>query len=230
MSRISVALTTWCFLLAQGCADPSVEVAGSTPVLRDIETTLTTNGRIEASSSAAVHVSTPGRVKRLLVARGDAVTRGQELLRLADTGQESSRSQAHARFEAARARLALLDEGLEPSRRAVLRAERDKLAAAHKSTAREVERLGRLVSRDAVPRSELELQQRSLNDLEVEIGALDVQLAAPGPAAKRNAFKAAKMEAEAALRKAEQDLGQRTVRAPRAGTLYSLAVAEGDYL
>lgn len=102
-----------------------------------------------------MYVATPGRVERLLVARGDAVSRGQQLLRLADTGQQSARSQAHA---------------------------------------------------------------------------LDVQLAAPIPTAKRSEFEAPDREARSALRNAERALDQRTVRGPRAGTLYSLPVAEGDYL
>ncbi len=177
-----------------------------------------------------MHVATAGRVERVLVQSGERVKKGQELLRLADTGQAAARMQAAARVEGAEARLAQLESGLDPARKAVLESERSKLHAARENAARDIQRLGRLVARKAAPRSELEAKQRQLDGLKIDVQALDLQLEARPSEDRRSELVASLRDAGAALRAADQEAARLSIRAPSDGQVYSLPVIEGEFL
>ncbi len=217
-------------MVALSCADPAIEVDATTLVSRDIESALATNGRIEATDRIALHAAAAGTIERILVRPGDHVEEGQELVRLADTGQRESRKQAEARLAAARARLAVLESGLPPARRAELEAERSKLAKARETASEDLERLERLVRRAAAPQVDLTAARRLLVEQTLSIEALDVQLAAPVADGQREELAAAVREAESAIAAATTALASLTVRAPRAGVVYSLPVSLGDHL
>lgn len=215
---------------ALACGSGAPEVTGVRPVRRDIESALTTNGRIEVEAQATVHAAASGRVSRLLVGRGDSVERGDALAQLADSGQGDARDRAAAELEAARARLALLDEGPEPAAAAVLLAERSKLGAAKAQAQQDKERLERLVSRNAAPRSELDRVKESIAALDIEAEAVEAQIAASARDGRRRELLAAVRSAEAGLREADRSVANLSVRAPRAGTVYSLALSEGGFV
>lgn len=230
MRRIPAARGAAALLAAAACSAPPLELSAVRLDRRDIEVVLATNGRVDALGAVAVHAATEGRIIELAVARGDAVVGGQKLLRLADSGQAAARASARARLAAAQARLAVLKAGLEPGRRAALVAQRAKLVAARKHAARELERLQRLVARGAAPRSDAEAQRHAIDDWDAEVAAIDAQLAArPSPAMQRE-LEATVQEAAGAVQAADQDLGNLVVRAPRAGTVYSLPVAAGGFV
>lgn len=230
MRKASFGLLAPFLLAALSCADPIIEVEGARPVPRDIESALTTNGRIEATSRVAIHAAVAGRVERLFVRQGDRVEGGQEMLRLRDTGQAESLAQARARLDAAKARLALLDAGLAPASRAALQADRAKLVAARKAASSDLERLERLVRQDAAPRVELEGKRRLLHDQALEIEAIDVQLASPLVDGQREEVEAAIDEARSVVAEAQRVVAKLRVGAPSSGVVYSLPVFEGDYL
>ena len=230
MSKLWSLITACLLGTCLGCAEPALELVGVRPVSRDIEESLATNGRIEATNRVDVYASVAGRVERVLARRGVVVTQGEELLRLADSGQSGAESQARARMDAALAGLAELDAGLEPAKQSELRAERSILAAARESARSDLERLERLVGRQAAPRIDLAEKKRSLADLQVRIDALDSRLAAPPPAGRREALVAAVREAELAWDEAQRAAARLSIVAPRGGSLYALPVTEGDFL
>ena len=228
----NAASVQWAPLLlaALSCSGPPPEIVRVRPVPRDIESALSTNGRIEATGRVAIHAAIAGRVERVFARPGDRVRRGQDLLRLADTGQAVARARAAARVAGAKSRLAQLEAGPDPARRAVLQSERSKLSAALEHEARELERLGRLVARDAVPRSELEAKQRLLHELKLDVRAVDAQLEARPSAARRSELEASLRDAEAALGAADQEANRLSIRAPSDGLVYSLPTSEGEFL
>ena len=230
MPEASIRPLVLVLLAVHACSDSIVEVQATRPVRRDIESALTTNGRIEATSRFEVHTAAAGRIEKILVILGDPVTRGQELLRLSDTGQAESLVQARARLEAAKARLASLDAGLTPSRKAVLQAERAKLAAKKEAAFSDLERMERLAARGAVPRLEIEAKSRLVDDLEREVTALDVQLASPLAYGQREEAKAAVDEAKSVVAAARLAVSKLRVASPSSGVVYSLPVSEGEYL
>ena len=230
MLRSATALGPTLVFVILACSGPSEEVVGTKPAFRRIENTLTTNGRIEASDPVAVHTESAGVVAHVSVSRGDVVKSGQELLRLRKTGQGELREQALARLNVAKARLASLDEGPDPSRKVVLESERLKLVAARETAALELDRIERLVARDAAPRNEVEQQRSKIADLNQDIQALNVQLVNPVAAGQRKEAKAVVQEATAVLQQVESEEASLIIRVQRDGVVYSLHAREGDYL
>lgn len=230
MQRAAILSLAPSLLAALSCADPIVDVRAERPARRDIESALTTNGRIEALSRFEVRAPVAGSVERVLVHRGDRVERGQELLRLSDTGQAGALAKAVARLEGAKARLATLDAGLEPARKAVLEAERGRLAGELAAASLDLERLQRLADRGAVPRLEVDVIRRRLEDLAVDLKSTDAQLGSPLAIGQRDEAKALVDEAAAAVSEARRAAGQLRVLVPAAGVVYSLPASEGDHL
>ena len=212
------------------CDGGTDEVAGVQPALRDIESALTTNGRIHGAAEAAVHAASDGRIRTVRVQRGERVHRGQAILELVDSGQAAARERAAARLEAAEARVALLEAGPDPQQAALLRAERAKLEAARKRTRDDLARLERLVERNAAPRADLVKASALLAKLEIDLETANARLNGRPSEPRRDELLAAVKEARVALRDAERNVSNLTVRAPRAGAVYSLPVAEGDYV
>ena len=215
-------------VVAAGCAAPLVELESVRPQRGDVVEAITTNGRVEAVGGVAVAAQTSGSVVRIRQARGALVVQGQELLRLADTGQAAEEGRFRARLDAAVAALSELDAGLDPARAAVLREQRGKLAAARDGVLSDAERLQRLVAREAVPRVDLDAARRRLQGLEFDIRAVEGELGAQPPAERRDSLEAAVREAEAAWKETRAATGRLVIRAPAAGTLYSLLVGAGD--
>ena len=230
MSKAAIALCPSLLLAGLSCGSPSDEIVGIQPARLDIEDALTTNGRIEAAGQAPVHAAVSGRVSRVYVEGGDAVEKGKVLLRLADEGSSNAREMALAQVQAARARVALYKDGLAPGAAASLEGERAKLEAARESVLEDRARLDRLVARGAAARSELDQASRTLKELETGIEAVTAQLEAPVQAARERELLSAVSEAEAALAEADRAISSLLIRAPRAGSLFSLPVREGDFV
>ena len=158
------------------------------------------------------------------------MSKGQEVLRIADSGQESAHDEATARLETAKARLTRFDAVQGPTEAADLQARRRKLAGALRAAVEEASRSRRLLALDAVPRAELEAGDRLVHDLQAEIEALDVRLSAPRTVVQRAELEAAVSVAAATLEAAACALRDLSVRAPAAGRVYSIAVEEGDFV
>ena len=230
MSIAARILCVCCLGAALSCGGPAAGVEAVRPARRDIESALTTNGRIETERAATVRTGTSGRVGQLYVQRGAWVERGEPLLQLADAGQGAARDRAAARLAAAKARLVQLDAGIEPLRRAQLDGELTRLEAARSRALEDLEKFRRLAARSAVARSEVDAQSRAVQDLADNIETLSQQLQAPPLEGRRSELGAAIQEAEAELQAAEQAVEALMLRAPADGTLFSLAVREGDFL
>ena len=230
MPNAALIFCVCCLGAALSCGGPAEDIEGIRPARRDIESALTTNGRIEAEQTVAVHSSTSGRVGQIYAQRGARVERDEPLLRLVDAGQGAARDRSGARLAAAKARLVQLEAGLDPLRRSQLRGELTQLEAARSRASEDLERLRRLLARNAVARSEVDAQARALQDIADEIEALSYQLQAPPLEGRRSELGAAILEAEAELQEAARAVEALVLRAPANGTLFSLAVREGDFL
>ena len=230
MSNAAYVLCACCVGAALSCAGPTLEVEGVRPARRDIESALTTNGRIEAKQSVGVRAGTSGRVGELYVRRGARVKRGDPLLLLVDAGQLAGRARAAARLAAAEARLVQLDAGLDPIRREELGAELAKLEAHRSRASEDLDRLRRLFARGAVARSEVDGHVRIVQDLTENVAAITRQLQAPPLDGRRLELDAVIQEAKAELQDAQRAANALLLRAPADGALFSLAVQEGDFL
>ena len=87
-------------------AEQPVEVAIVSVEPADVTDVLVTNGRIEAGDRLDVYAETSGRVLRVPVSVGEAVTKGALLAAIDNQGAQAELAQSQARLDSARAELA----------------------------------------------------------------------------------------------------------------------------
>ena len=203
---------------------PAARVARATLVQ-----VLTTNGRVEALASHAVHARAATQVREVLVKEGDAVRRGQLLASVDDTEAREAVSGAQARLEVARADQGLVERGGAPAQLADLDALLARARLDQDAAGQEVTVLERLVERQAAPRAELADQRQKLRRIQTDLAALERKRGALVAPEDRQRVQARIREAEAALAQANTALRLTELRSPAGGILYSLVLRPGAF-
>ncbi len=217
-------------LVSPACSDSAPAVAAVKPERRDLVSYLVTNGRLRLPERTAVHAETSGRVAELRVEKGGKVRAGEVLARLADSGERAMRAQAQAKLDAARAELAGFEQGPAPAERADLEARLESARNESKRLSAAIDRVKRLIDRQAAARSELDELQAAAAASRFDIASLEAKLHGPVSEERRKGLGAAVREAEAVLRQADERADALEIRAPTAGVVYALAVGSGDYV
>lgn len=195
-----------------------------------LNSTLTTNGRIEAAERFDVFAETAGRVASVEVDAGEVVQTGQILARLDAAAADAEQRQAQARLEAAEARLRALEAGLPKPERADLQTRITAIENSLRALRLDRETTQRLVDRQAASRLELEELDRKIVDLENSQEALEQKLQMQPDAFQLDSARAEVREAQAAVELAARRGGAAMIRAPAAGRIYSLSIRPGEYL
>ncbi|MEZ5364576.1 MAG: biotin/lipoyl-binding protein [Bryobacterales bacterium] len=120
----------------------------------DIEDALVTNGRIEAAGRFDLYAETSGRVLRVEKSVGDTVQPGAVIATLDSQTAGAELAQAQARVEAARAELAVFDNGLPVQQRLDLQAQIETAEAQRRALRSDLERSKRLIEKEAAPKVE----------------------------------------------------------------------------
>lgn len=195
-----------------------------------LESTVTTNGKVEPIEWAAARAEREGLITEVPVKEGQYVAKGAPIAWLDVKEARAQLASAEARIEEARASITLLDAGgraveISEIESGIRRAQYDRAEAA-----REIATLEKLVEKNAVPRQELvewrarseraDLQLRQLADRRkslIDPGSLD---------AARARLRDFQAQAEVIRRRIEQGV----VRSPMNGVVYSLEARAGAWL
>lgn len=203
----------------------AVEVAQETLV-----SSLTTNGKVEATEARELRAQAPGFVRSVLIKEGDAVRAGQLLAELEPGATESQVVRAQAEVEAARAEWQMVAQGgtvaeLRETQRKLreARATRDEAALL-------LEASERLLTRNAIARADVDQGREKLRQAEREVAYLESLPANRFGKEDRERTAARLKSADAALLYAREQLAATRVTAPGGGLAYSLPVRPGNYL
>ena len=192
--------------------------------------TLPTNGKVEPIRYASIHVDVAGLVTQLAVKEGQRVPQGAELARLSVPGLEAQLAAAQSRVEQAKAELDNIERGgrkreLVEIENGIERAKLDREAAL-----RDYNALHRLEGKQAATHQEVEQAQGKVRQTTLDIESLERKRAALIGSSDRAVAAARLHEAEADVQLARRRMADAVVRAPMAGTVYSLPVRQGAYL
>ncbi|MGD1070822.1 MAG: efflux RND transporter periplasmic adaptor subunit [Bryobacteraceae bacterium] len=221
-----LALMVW--VLRKKSEDPRIPFAKTTR--QTLSDTVSTNGKVEPIEYTDVHVDASGMVKRLLVHQGDTVRQGQVLAELSQPGLTEDLQASEARVEEARAALDTLRAGGRTEDRAELQGNLNRLITERGAAQRNLESLERLLASKAATSFEVQQAQQNVSDLDVQIQSLRTRESSLVGKGDLDSAEARLREAEANVQLARTHLGQNTIRAPLAGTVYDLPAREGAYL
>jgi len=220
------ALILWGFL--KKSADPKVPFAKAARAT--ITSTISTNGKVEPIEYADVRVEVAGLVNRLLVHQGDTVSKGQEMAELSQPGVAQELEAAEARAAQARADLETLQAGGRGSAIAELEGARNRLNAQRASAQHNLESLQHLLALKAATPYDVEQAAQVVNDIDVQMRALDQRRAALVGKGDVEAAQARLREAEANVSLAKSHIAENTIHSPLAGVVYDLPARAGAYL
>jgi HlyD family secretion protein len=209
-------------------APPEVEFVKVTR--ETLISSLGTNGKVEPIEWMPVRSERSGVITRVLITRGQPVTKSQPLVELDTRVASADLSKAQAAIQEAKAQEQVLTQGGRIAERQQIdsdlaRARLD-LDAAQKS----YQALNRLVVKQAATRQELDAAQQLVDQLQLKIQALEKSKGAIVTGIDKEIAKARLQEAQSAAAVAQTNVDLSVIRAPMDGTLYDFDLKQGSYV
>ena len=195
-----------------------------------IVSSIPTNGKVEPVEWAVAHAERPGAVQEILVQRGQHVARGAELVRLDDAEVRAEQVAAETRISQARAEIETLSKGGRAADLAEIAGSLDKAHLDLKTAQEDFDALSRLQAKQAATPFEVNTARQRVEQARVQIKSLEDRKASLVNAPDRSAAEARLLDAQAALKLANERMSQSVVRAPVDGEIYQFDLKRGAYL
>ncbi len=198
-----------------------------------LNTSIHTNGKVEAERVFEIRAPLSGMCRRILAREGDVLSKGDVLLILDDTGIHTELAAAHAELDAAELDLRNVRRGPTPEELNQVEAEIGRLRLEVENARRLLEANEWLLVRGAITRREVDQSRETLaltehslqaaitkrDDLKTRFSTFDEKRAAARVDAAR-----------ARIQQLERSRALTLVRAPASGTVYHFDIKNGAYL
>ncbi|CUH67821.1 Multidrug resistance protein MdtN [Thalassovita gelatinovora] len=187
-------------------------------------------GYVEAEHVLIAPVAT-ARIEEMTLSRGDAIAKGDILVRLERGDATIALAEAEAALRAAEARQANLGEGRRAEEISVIEANLASARAQAQEIARETARVSSLVERGVAPQAQLDEAQSRLDVANSHVIEVEANLAVARLPARSYEIAAAQADvaqAEARVAAAEWQLSRRTLYAPADGRVTEILRNEGE--
>jgi HlyD family secretion protein len=198
--------------------------------MQDLITTDSTNGKIEPQRNFEAHAPAPGTVKSLYIKAGELVSKGKLLLSLDDADAVAHSVGALATLRGAQASYQATEQGGTQEERNSLAGELTKAQMDRDQAQRDLDTLKKLVTQGAAAPGEVASAQQRLDAANTSLSTLEKKRTARYSAADIAHSKADLEQAQAAYAAASSVVTDSNVRAPFAGTVYSVPVSQSEYV
>jgi HlyD family secretion protein len=197
---------------------------------QDIISTVSTNGKVEPIDDFQAHASAPGVVDELYVHLGQQVQKGQPLVRMDDTNPLRDIAAAQANIDSATTTLHAMQQGGTADE---LITEKTNLAQAQLQLQQNQASLGalqKLQAQGAASANEVAAAQQRLEDTQVHLEQLQSRRSGRYSSGEIDSQRAQVAQSQAALGAARRGFANADIRAPFAGTVYTIPVAQYDFV
>lgn len=198
--------------------------------VQDLITTDSTNGKVEPQHNFEAHAPAPGTVKSLYVRSGELVPKGKLLLSLDDADAVAHSVGALASLRGAQANYQATEQGGTQEERYSLAGELAKAQMDRDQAQHDLDALRKLVAQGAAAPSEVASAQQRLDAANTTLATLEKRQTARYSPADIAHSRADLEQAQAAYSAASTVVADSNVRAPFAGTVYSLPVSVSEYV
>ncbi|HTU52210.1 MAG TPA: efflux RND transporter periplasmic adaptor subunit [Acidobacteriaceae bacterium] len=206
------------------------QVRMGTAEVGELVNTVATNGVVQPTHNFAAYSPLPGIVKAVYVHEGERVKKGQLLISLDDSQARTQVAAALAAVRGAQAQLEALRRGGTRHQQITMTSDIDKAKAARTQQAATLATLEKLQQQGAASTSEVDAARRALAADDAGLQALSQQQT-QGYAPIDLQHATANLEnAQAAYASALDTLQKENVRAPFAGTVYSVSTRTSDFV
>jgi HlyD family secretion protein len=225
MAGIAIVIV---WAMSRRAAPPQVPFARVTR--ETVISTLSTNGKVEPIEWASARSERAGLIKKVLIERGQFVQQDAPLVEL-DTREASAQlASAEAQIGQAKAQIQALNQGGSTVDRAQIDGdlERDRLDL--QLARQQAASLERLVERQAATKLELDNMRQRIEQLQLQIQALEQRRAALVAPTDKEIAKAKLEQAQASANLAQSTLALSIIRAPISGTVYQFDLRVGAFV
>jgi HlyD family secretion protein len=198
--------------------------------MQDLITTDSTNGKVEPQHNFEAHAPAPGTVKSLYVHAGELVPKGKLLLSLDDADAVAHSVGALASLRGAQANYQATEQGGTQEERYLLADELAKAQMHRDQAQHDLDALRKLAAQGAAAPSEVASAQQRLDAANTSLATLEKRQTARYSPADIAHSMADLEQAQAAYSAASTVVADSNVRAPFAGTVYSLPVSVSEYV
>jgi HlyD family secretion protein len=198
--------------------------------MQDLITTDSTNGKVEPQHNFEAHAPAPSTVKHLYVRAGEHAPEGKLLLSLDDADARAQSASAVASLRGAQASYQATEQGGTLEERNSLAGELAKARMDRDQAQHDLDALQKLVAQGAASPSEVASAQQRLEAANTSIATLEKKQTARYSTAEIAHSRANLEQAQAAYDAANTVVADSNVRAPFAGTVYSLPVSVSEYV
>jgi HlyD family secretion protein len=206
------------------------QVRMSTAEMGELISTFSTNGIVQPTDNFAAYSPLPGTVKAVYVHEGEKVTKGQLLISLDDAAARTQVAAALAAVRGAQAELEALQNGGTRHEQITMTSNIDKAKAARAQQAANLATLEKLQQQGAASTSEVDAARRMLATDDAALNSLGQQQTQGYAPIDLQHATANLDNAQAAYAGALDTLQKENVRAPFAGTVYSVSTRASDFV
>lgn len=193
-----------------------------------IESSVSTNGKVEPVEWAAARAETAGVVRTVSVQRGQTIQAGQTLVTLDTTAAQSDLAGAMARQQEAQAETTTLGQGGKASQLANINDSIRTQQALVDTAQRNYDSLLRLATQQAATKLQVEEAKDALDRAKLQLSALQDQRRTLVTTSDKAVAQAKLHDAEAAVALAQHKIHLGDIRAPISGTVYQLGESGED--
>ena len=195
-----------------------------------LKSTTPTNGKVEPTSNFEAHAPFPGVVKALYVHEGDKVPEGKLLLQMDDSDALSKLAAALAGLRGAQANYDAMMKGGTQEERLSLGGELTKAEMDRDQAQRDLAALQKLQTQGAASAAEISSAKDRLAAANNSLALLEKKKSSRYDSTDLAHAKAALDDAEAGYAAAQEVVNQANVKAPFAGTVYSIPVSRTEFV
>lgn len=208
----------------------AIEVRMGRAEMGELVSTLATNGLVQPTQNFAAYSPLPGTVKAVYVHEGEKVKKGQLLISLDDSTARTQVAAALAAVRGAQAQLEALRHGGTRHEQITLTSDIDKAKAARDQQAATLATLEKLQKQGAASTSEVDAARGALAADNAGLKSMTQQQTEGYAPIDLQHAKANLDNAQRAYASALDTLRKENVRAPFAGTVYSISTRASDYV
>ncbi len=207
-----------------------VEIRAARAGYTDLVTNTSTTGKVEPVQNFQAHAQEPGSVQAVYVKNGQRVSAGALLLKMNAATAESRVETARSAIAQAQAAQADIHNGGSKDERIAILGDVDRAKLQVAQSQKDLAALQALQARGAASASEVAAAQARLSSAQSSLDSLQQRSTARYSTTDQRRVQAQLADSQASLSAAEQQLSLDVVRAPFAGTVYSLPVKAYDFV
>jgi len=230
---LAVTVLTATTLVIWRSSHPTQAVQLTSVELAPLNTTISTNGKIEAERTYEIRAPFSALSRRIAVSRGEQLKKGQEIVSLDNARILTDLAAARSELQAAESELKLIDRGPSPEELNQVDSDMARARRTLETAAKVAETNRSLIARNAISRYEADQSERDFAAAQQAVDALVVRrrdmLARYGDSDRKRVaarIEAARSRIDYLVRSSEQAV----VRAPAEGILFHFELRDGAWV